>query len=62
MTPAFWLSLATVLGGTAGCVWIAARARRRTELLDREIARFHAEVERRRLRLEYDPPENVVDL
>ena len=70
MTPGFWLTLGTVLAGAVGCWYIVARVRRQAEQTSRERARIEAEIEkteqaledeRRRQRLEYDPPENVVD-
>ena len=70
VTPGFWLSLGVVAAGGAGCWYVVVKARRQAEQVHREAERLKAEVEkmrqaleeeRSRQRLEYDPPENVVD-
>jgi len=70
MTPGFWLTHGTVLAGAADCWHAVARDRREAKQSGREVARLEAKIEkarqafedeRRRQRLGYDPPENVVD-
>ena len=69
MTPEFWLAL-VVVAGAAGCWHAVARDRREAKQSGREVARLEAKIEkarlafgdeRRRQRLGYHPPENVVD-
>jgi cell division protein FtsB len=59
-----------MVAGGASCWCVVALARRQAEQTSRERARLEAEIEkmrqaleeeRRRQRLEYDPPDNVVN-